>query len=297
MLAAIDVGSNTVRMLISAGSRGQLATNVYLRRVTRLSGGLTSAGGLTAGSMQRTLEALQWFRSILEERQVKNCRAVATEALRRSINSQQFLDLVAAEAGLELEIISGEEEARLTTAGVLSVISPLPQAAIIIDIGGGSTELICVIDGRTVCQKSYPLGVVRLCEESISASDRQEHIVKALDDFYCLLKAQQLLCHTYQLIGTAGTVTTLAAVHLELEDYAVDKINNHLISADWLKELKEELEPLTIAEREAIKGMEAGRGDLIIPGIEILLCLTEKFSQNDLRISDSGLLEGILLNL
>lgn len=297
MQAAIDVGSNTVRLLISSGAQGQCTTDLYLRRVTRLSGGLTDTAGLTVASMQRTLEALKYFQSIMKEREVKNYRAVATEALRRAVNRQQFLDLVSAEAGLNLEIISGEEEAQLTTAGVLSVISPLPQAAIIIDIGGGSTELICVIDGRTVCQKSYPLGVVRLCEESASAAARQELIAKAFDDFYCLLKAQQLLSYSFQLIGTAGTVTTLAAIHLELEVYAVDKINNHLISANWLKDLKIKLESLSIAEREALQGMEAGRGDLIIPGIEILLCLSQKFSQNDLKISDSGLLEGILLNL
>ena len=297
MQAAIDVGSNTLRMLISTGSQGPSASDLYLRRVTRLSGGLTDTAGLTVASMQRTLEALQYFQSIMAEQQVEKCRAVATEALRRAVNRQQFLELVAAESGLNLEIISGEEEARLTTAGVLSVISPLPQAAIIIDIGGGSTELICVINGRTVCQKSYPLGVVRLCEECASAADRQEQIAKAFDDFYGLLKGQHLLSYSYQLIGTAGSVTTLAAIHLELEDYAVDKINNHLIPVNWLEELKRKLELLTIAERETLPGMEVGRGDLIIPGIEILLCLSQKFSQNDLRVSDSGLLEGILLNL
>ncbi len=293
MQAAIDVGSNTIRLLIAGQANGKLTGHQYYRKITRLSGKFAN-DALHPDSMQRTVEGLKSFSSCMQSSKVNRYRAVATEAVRRARNSGLFLDMVKKETGIDLEIISGETEAQLTTAGVLSVISPLPAAAIIIDIGGGSTELICVHNGETRFQMSYPLGVVRLCEELNTSAERKFRIDSIVADFHQQLEERQLADRAYQLIGTAGTVTTLAAIHLHLEKYDINRINNHCISSDWLELLYKKLEPMKIPERETITGMEAGRGDLIIPGIQILKSLSEAFGQPLIKVADSGLLEGTI---
>ncbi len=293
MLGAIDVGSNTVRLLIADE---QHRTQLYHRQVTRLSGQFSN-GCLNHASMDRTLAALKDFSQIMAEAKVTCYRAVATEAVRRAKNSQQFLDSVHDQTGIRLDVISGDTEAMLTTSGVLSVMDPMPQTAIIIDIGGGSTELICIQNKQTKLQHSYPLGVVRLCEEYDSAEACINFIEMTMNDFVERLTNAGLGHMRYELIGTAGTVTTLSAMQLGLTEYDVDLINNSAISTGWLSEIHSYMQPLSITEREQLLGMEAGRGDLIIPGMQILLALANKFNQEHIRVSDSGLLEGIIADL
>ena len=199
--------------------------------------------------------------------------------------------------GLQIEVIEGAEEALLTTMGVLSVVDPVPESVIIIDIGGGSTELACLIDGRIRFQESYPLGVVRLCEECSSVSERQQQIDAVFDQFTESLLTLGLADRPYQLIGTAGTITTLAAIHLQLDEYDAALINNHELSSVWLEELQQMLQLLSVPEREALTGMEPGRGDLILPGLQILLTLSRLLQLSSLKVADSGLLEGVMLGL
>ena len=292
MLAAIDIGSNTLRLLISDHS-GAIS---YHRKVTRLSGNFID-GCLSNESMARTTAALKEFSQYMTEAKVSNYRAVATEAVRRAQNSDDFATMVHTQTGIDIEIISGDQEAQLTTCGVLSVMDPIPGAAIIIDIGGGSTELICVENGTTKLQRSYPLGVVRLSEELSSLDERQEYINSVSKDYLTRLSSANLLKNDYQLIGTAGTVTTLSAMQLGLTEYDANEINNSVISDAWLTHVQSRMEPLTVSDREQLPGMEAGRGDLIIPGIQILKSLAAAFKQTEIRVSDSGLLEGIVAGL
>ncbi|MFK5926934.1 MAG: hypothetical protein QM483_09915 [Desulfuromusa sp.] len=295
MDAVIDVGSNTIRMLLGDYQNGRLLSPRYCRNITRLSGDFSEQNGLSEAGMCRSLTALKSYKKIISAQQVSQIRVVGTAALRRARNRQTFIDVVYSETGLTIEVIDGAEEALMSTRGALSVISPIPRAAIVIDIGGGSTELACVIDGYIHFQKSYPLGVVRLCEEYSSETDRQQQI-----DATCKQFAESLAGldkFDYQLIGTAGTITTLAAIHLQLEKYDADMINNHEISFSWLKRLQQKLELLSVQEREAVAGMEQGRGDLILPGLQILLALLSLLKLSTLRVSDSGLLEGVMLNL
>ena len=292
MFAAIDIGSNTLRLLITGPGKEK----VYFRQITRLSGQFAD-GCLHQESMARTTAALKEFSQQIQQHDIDTYRAVATEAVRRANNKEEFLSLVYKETDLSIEVISGDEEAQLTTSGVLSVLDPLPANAIIIDIGGGSTELICVQNGITKFQHSYPLGVVRLCEELPSFELRAEYINNIVDDYRKQLSAKGLMGKTYQLIGTAGTVTTLAAISQSMTVYDPEQINNAAISSKWLSILLKQLLPLPIEEREKVPGMEAGRGDLIIPGIQILQSLSDKFNQPEIRVSDSGLLEGVIAGL
>lgn len=296
MQAAIDVGSNTVRLIIGECLHGILRPNEYHRKITRLSGNISVHNELNTASMGRTLDALKSYREILNAADVNQIRIVGTAALRRATNRKYFIDQVFAETGLTLEVIEGIEEARLMAMGVLSVVDPLPENAIVIDIGGGSTEFVCLSKGSVCFQQSYPLGVVRLCEEFSSDRERHQAILNVICQFTSAIKSSGLSGINWQLIGTAGTITTLAAIDLQLTDYDADLINNHCISMFRLKEIDQCLSSLSDTEREAIAGMEPGRGDLILPGISIVSELMKIFRQDQIKVADSGLLEGILLD-
>jgi exopolyphosphatase/guanosine-5'-triphosphate,3'-diphosphate pyrophosphatase len=297
MRAVIDIGTNTIRMLLGDCRNGILAPESYHRQITRLGGNFSPQTGLSAASMDRALVTLQSYQDIIDAAGVSQVRAVATAALRSANNRDFFLAAVVASTGINIEVIIGEEEARLTTLGVLSVIDPIPKSAIVIDIGGGSTELICIVDGKNHLQKSYPLGVVSLCEGYTSAAQRQLSIDAVILQFSQSLQQVGMAEIPFQLIGTAGTITTLAAIHLQLKEYNQDLINNHVLTMNYLYKLRQELELISVPERERIIGMEAGRGDLILPGLQILLTLMQQFQFSTIKVSDCGLLEGLMLQL
>lgn len=297
MNAVIDVGSNTVRLLIGECRNGALQSCRYERRITRLAGGLSAADELAEQSMERTLLALLDFSRIVEAAGVEKVKAVGTAALRRALNGGRFVERVRERTGIAIEIIDGAEEARLMTGGVLSVIDPVPQAVLVIDIGGGSTELVCVEAGRVVFQKSYPLGVVQLCEECDGAAARRALVDRTVAGFGADLAASGLAGRRWQAVGTAGTITTLAAVHLGMRVYDPAAINNHRLETAWLAALLDRLKRLSVEQREALAGMEEGRGDLIVPGLEILERLFGALGLESLVVADAGLLEGALLDL
>jgi len=300
MYVAIDVGSNTVRMLIGQINQGRLFPVRYERAITRLGGDLDLTTGLAEESMQRTLVALKSFSEILQEKSPLAIRTVGTAALRRASNGDDFVNKVAEQTNLNLEIIDGHQEAVLCSLGVLEALSPRPKNSLIIDIGGGSTELVLLEDCQILFRESYPLGVVRLCEETADGSERNavindvmEQLKNSLIQRGLLAKVQSSDC---EFIGTAGTATTLAALEQRMESYDWSKINNHILSLATLEKQQTDLSTLTVSQREELPGLEAGRGDLIIPGIQILLSLTKGFSRPHIRVSDFGLLEGVLLD-
>lgn len=295
LCATVDVGSNTVRMLVGTCGAGRLQPYLYDRHITRLGGGFTPTTGLSAASMARTIVALKDFSDILKNNQAQCLRAVGTAALRRAANRQQFIDQVYRQTGIGIEIITGDEEARLTAIGVLSVISPRPDNAVIVDIGGGSTELICLLDGRVCAQQSYPLGVVRLAEEYPDRRQRQQAIDAVLMDFRSIVQHRLLPSAPLVLIGTAGTMTTLAAMDLKLTHYDPEVINNHQLSMTWMHTLYHQLESLSVSEREQLPGMEQGRGDLILPGLQLATAIAQSMRVSHLKVADAGLLEGTFL--
>lgn len=297
MYAVIDIGSNTLRMLLGDVRDNTILPHQYEREITRLAGNFSVQIGLDEAALERTLTVLESFKKIISEHDVDQVRVVATAALRSANNRQVFLDRALTATNLKIEVIGGEEEALLTTLGVLSVIDPLPESVILIDIGGGSTELICVVNGKILLQKSYPLGVVRLCEDCFSIGERQQQIDTIILKFVESLKLHDLFDREYQLIGTAGTITTLAALYLKLKKYNSALINNCELSVDWLEKLQAELELISSSERENLIGMEKGRGDLILPGLQVVLTLMKQFQFPTIRVSDSGLLEGVMLRL
>ena len=298
MYAAIDVGSNTVRMLLGNVRNGKVIPFAYSREITRLKGGQTEAG-LAPESMQRTLTALQRFHTEILAHEIKALVVVGTEALRTATNAKQFIDKVHHQAGMSLTIFSGEQEARCSARGALSVVDPIPESSIIVDIGGGSTEIVITRGTDVLFSQSYPLGVVRLAE--MKGRGATDFIGEILTEIGIMFTERGLLdtacLPTTDFIGTAGTVTTLAAIDLGMVEYDWRRVNNHRLSALAIDGIYDRLVPMTVAERERLPGMEAGRGDLIIPGLQVLKGLLELFSKNELIVSDFGLLEGLLLQM
>jgi len=301
LAAAIDAGSNTLRLLIGTVVDGRVVPKLYQRRICRLAGNFSQQEGLSAEARERTLSVLREFAFICQKAGVQQVRAVGTAAFRQAVNGENFADLVRATTGLPLQIISGEAEALYTARGVVSALDPVPAHALIFDIGGGSTEFILCVDGEVVWSQSFPLGVVHLTEVHASHIDRQAEISKTLAQVQaelqkaCISSDADLAKLT--LVGTAGTVTTLAALDMQMAEYDWRRVNNYSMPYHTLQAWYERLCPMTLLEREALPGMEPGRGDLIIAGLEIVLGIIPATHSERLVVSDFGILEGLLLSM
>jgi len=301
MLAAIDAGSNTLRLLIGKVIAGKVVPELYLRRICRLAGDFSKEEGLSLAARERTLVAFKELAGVCQEFEVEHVRAVGTAAFRQAVNGDDFASEIRAATRIPLEVISGEIEASCMTEGVLSALDPLPSQALIIDIGGGSTEFVLCLNQKVVWSRSIPLGVVRLTEDYPSPQVRYEAIAGALSELVTeLVKAcnsSKVDFTALTLVGTAGTVTTLAALDLQMTDYDWRRVNNYSLSLLRLQYWQSKLAPLSPVEREALPGMEVGRGDLIVAGLEITLCLMQQMNSDCLVVSDFGILEGLLLSM
>ena len=301
MLAAIDAGSNTLRLLIGKVQNGKVAPLLYERRICRLAGGFKDEEGLSPDAMERTLFAFLQFAEVCEKHSVKKVRAVGTAAFRQAINGEKFVSKVRSSTHLPLNIISGEEEAETMAAGVLCALDPIPENALIVDIGGGSTEFVLCAKQKVLWARSLPLGVVRLVEGHESPEARQHFITQTLVQLNVELESvcvsNNVDIGSVVLVGTAGTVTTLAALDQQMTEYDWRQINNYAMPPSKIQYWQETLAPLSPLERESLPGMEAGRGDLILAGIEIILGVMQLLHYTSLTVSDFGILEGLLLSL
>jgi len=301
MFAAVDVGSNTVRMLLGEVCHGKIRPIRYMRHITRLAGGYDARIGLAPENMKATLDALVEISEIVDAHGVDDLRVVGTEALRRAINREDMVGRFHEATGLRLEVISGEEEARLSCAGIFAALDPCPDKCLMFDIGGGSTEFILTEMGTAIYQRSYPLGVVDLCEKHPDPVQQQDFISavvqRVVEDIKHVPGSDAMQRPDTILVGTAGTVTTLAAMKLRMTDYDGLRVNNLVLTADDIRSSLQQLGPLTVAQREQLPGLEVGRGDLIMPGLRIILAIFEIFGKDYMKVSDFGLLEGILISL
>jgi exopolyphosphatase/guanosine-5'-triphosphate,3'-diphosphate pyrophosphatase len=207
--------------------------------------------------------------------------------------------MVVRESGIQLDVIDGTTEGVLTLMGVLSGLDNKEGDFLVFDIGGGSTEYTYAKGDKVLYTESLPLGVVRLTEGKQSLDSMEEKINRKLHDVRHSLTAQGLLADlgNCTLVGTAGTVTTLAAISMQLTLYDYRLVNNHLLELEEIKEIYSRLLPMTPGERLSVTGLERGREDLIIAGTLITIRTMETFGFKRLKVSDFGLLEGVLLSI
>lgn len=305
--AAIDIGSNTQRLLIAApapaGSNLSWKRITHSQRITRLGQGLHASGRLCEGGMSRALCALKEFSGIIQRHglQPEDVYAVATAAVREAINGNVFVDRCTAETGITPYVIDGRTEARLSLRGATSVLSAdTSRDMLLFDIGGGSTEFIRARGKNIVDDISRKLGVVRLVEAHLTGDPPSQHDYQAMLGTACEhLAAVETHWNNNRppssLAGTAGTITTLAALHLNLFPYDVEKVNNHAVPRDDFLALKHRLQKMTHAERAALPALEAGREDLIIAGMAITEAVMQRWHYHQLITVDAGLLEGAWL--
>ncbi len=299
-IASIDIGSNTVRLLIlEENADGDFRELDAARRITRLGEGMDLDRRIREPRMKATLNVLAEFRERCRPHGDIPIHAVATSAVREASNREEFLKRAGEEAGLAIEVIPWEEEARLTLEGVFWRLSPARRNLLTFDIGGGSTEFI-LSRGKTIAGfQSTPLGTVRLTEKFLT-----RHPVKAeeygrlethLRKELASVRRQLPQFNPEMLIGTAGTVTTLAALDQNVHPYDPEIIHGMELPFDRIRRLQETLKALSIEERLALKPLEQGREDLIIAGTAIVLETMRLFECSVLTVSEYGLREGILL--
>lgn len=296
--AAIDLGTNTARLLIGdVDEAGVIAPLLVKRCITRLGGGFTRERGISPDACARTVAALKDFADEIGRFRVTRVRAVATSAVRDAVNGREFCARILRETGICLEVIDGRREGLLTLRGVLAGLDATSDNLLVFDVGGGSTEYTLSKGVNPLFSTSLPLGVVRLTEGKGSPEAMQEKVIRELG----LLRAEldtgnllQLLDHA-TLVGTAGTATTLAAISLGMTDYDYRRVNNYTLSLQEIRGIFSRLLPMTPAERLTVPGLEEGREDLIIAGILITMATMETFGLSRLKVSDFGLLEGVLL--
>jgi exopolyphosphatase / guanosine-5'-triphosphate,3'-diphosphate pyrophosphatase len=304
--ASLDIGSNTVRLLIAEKTGEKIFRPIRVeRRITRLGGNFSLLGYLHPEGVKRTLEALRQFAAIVKKEKAREIFAVATGVVREAKNGARFLTQVRENTEILPRLLSGEEEAKLMLQGVLWGVPGEIPLRMVVDIGGWSTEVLWVEDGKVRKTVSAPLGAVSLCENFLKADAPTLVETESLDQY--LKDSIHRFFREFEdsgwrgdgkspLVGTAGTLTTLAAIDLKLAAYDPQKITGHQISRRTIEEIFSLLAALPKEERRLIPGLEEGREDLILSGSRLVIRLMEFFGFKKLLTVDSGLLEGVLLD-
>ena len=299
-LATIDLGTNTVRLLVAEIAAGRWKTVVQDQRVTRLGEGLRASGRLAETPMNRTAATVTEYARRAREAGAGALRIIATSAVRDAGNGREFAIAVERASGQAVEIVSGEEEARLTIRGIVAGLGTAQGRLLAFDIGGGSTEYILAHAGRVETAISLRLGVVPLSERFQSPMRVDGDRYRAMESEIRHGLEQELpdavrASGVADLVGTAGTVTTLAALDLGLRSYDAERVQGHRLSRAAIEKLRDRLCMLTQDERGRLPCLEPGRADLIVPGVAIVLASLDVTRTDAVVVSDWGLREGIMV--
>ena len=301
-LAGVDIGTLTCRLLIAdLQADGNLIEVRSMRRILRLGEGVDLTKRLSTGAMDRVLQCLKEWREIIDGSHVDAVAAVATSAARDATNRDEFLDRVKREAGFEVELISGDEEARRTMLGIRSGLPHGIPDVLALDIGGGSTEFILDRPGQQPIVRSIDIGVVRLCERLVHHDPPTDEEVRQAREWVAretkVAVADMGNYETATFIGTAGTITSLAAMAQKLPTYEPARIHNYQLKLGTIQELEETLLGCKEADRVGLPGLEKGREEVIAAGAIIIRRIMETLRMSAVLVSDLGLREGLLLDL
>ncbi len=319
--AALDLGTNNCRLLIArpaqaeAGAAGFRVIDSF-SRIVRLGEGLSRTGRLSVAAIERTIGALRICQTKIEARGVARARLIATEACRSAANGLEFLKRVKDATGLDLEIVDRETEAYLAAAGSVSLADAAAAGVVLFDIGGGSSEIVWLsragakrhgVDGalgdRVRSWVSLKLGVVTLAERfgGLDVSDATfeamvTHVSEALAEFVARVGAERR-CRNFHLLGTSGTVTTIAGVFLGLPRYDRRRVDGLWMSSEEVSDAVASVRRMSYAERATNGCIGVGRADLVLAGCAILEAIRRAFPAERVRIADRGLREGILMQM
>ncbi len=306
--AALDLGTNNCRLLVARPTSEGFRVIDAFSRIVRLGEGLSLTGRLSEPAIARTVEALRICRDKMVSRGVTRARAIATEACRSAANGRAFVNEVRERLGIDLEIVDHETEAHLAAAGVGDLADRDARSLVMFDIGGGSSEIIWLRADdpsrrhlrRVKAWESLRLGVVSLAEKfgGVDVSDETfaamtAHVAEALAPFVARV-ADETRCARFHLLGTSGTVTTIAGVHLNLSRYDRRAVDGLWLGREQVDGAVARLRSMSYAERAANACIGQDRADLVLAGCAILEAIRREFPAERLRIADRGLREGIL---
>jgi exopolyphosphatase/guanosine-5'-triphosphate,3'-diphosphate pyrophosphatase len=313
--AALDLGTNNCRLLIARPSGDGFRVIDAFSRIIRLGEGVSATGRLSAAAIERAVCALAVCREKMDSRGVTRARLIATEACRAADNGPEFLQVIREEVGIELEIVDRKTEADLAATGCTTLIDPEARGVLLFDIGGGSSELVSLAQSEPVVRGpprpvvrswvSLPVGVVTLSERHGGVEvDRAlfEHMVDEVANHVAEFTAAHTAAHGVDLdgvhmLGTSGTVTTIAGIHLRLPRYDRRRVDGCWLAEAEITEVIDELIAMTYEERVANACIGLERADLVLAGCAILEAIRRAFPCARLRVADRGLREGMLVKL
>lgn len=297
VLAAIDCGTNSTRLLICDG------TSTLERRmtITRLGQGVGASGRLDPVAIERTLTSLRAYKTVIDSSGVSALRVTATSAARDASNAADFLDAAGAVLGLRPETLSGEEEGRLAFAGATADLDPADGPFLVVDIGGGSTE--CIVGSETAeVVRSFDLGSVRLSEKHLTGDppapeELSNAIAEAADWFDELIREVPSTGTVQQVVGLAGTISTVAAVEIGLAEWDRDAIHHFRLTRAAAEDVFRTLATEPLADRVHNPGLDRDRADVIVGGCCIVVALMRTLGIDDLLVSESDILDGLVASL
>lgn len=299
-LSSIDIGTNTILLLIAdVEAPGAIRVVRDVHSIARLGRGVDKTRAIAGRSFNRALKFLKDYKRISEELHCDRIIACGTSALRDTTNRKKFLLYVKSKLGIEIRVLSGEEEAELTYRGAVSefVKRNDQRSFAVLDIGGGSTELTLGAGSAYEARKSLDIGSVRLTERFLKHSPpTPDEIAEARSEIHHHISAFTLLPPESVLIGVAGTLTTLAALDLKLTTFDSSRVSGHILRKDSVERIFFELQRKTLRAIESYQQIVKGRGDIILAGILILLEVLDHLKRDAITVSDRGLRYGLLLD-
>jgi exopolyphosphatase/guanosine-5'-triphosphate,3'-diphosphate pyrophosphatase len=302
-VAVVDIGSNSTRLLITDVSEGRVVAEHDRRStVTRLGAGVDANGHLAEESIERVFRTLDEYRAMIEDRHADRRIAVLTSAVRDATNGAEFASAVRDRYGFEPHVLSGDDEAQLTFLGATSERDPDdPTATLVIDIGGGSTELV-IGSGRTAdFHVSTQAGVVRQTERHLHHDPPLVGELEELSDevrgIVTAAVSEERRKAVERGIAVAGTATSLAAIAQKLEPYDPRKVHGHVLDVPHIRGMRDQLAAMPIEERREVRGLHPDRAPTIVAGVAILLEIIDLFGLERIEVSEHDILRGAALGL
>ena len=296
-IGTIDIGTNSMRLLIANYNNGKIENRKKYVNTTRIGQGVDKEGYISEEALQRNINALEEFANICK---VEECQAIycmGTSALRDSKNGNVFVDRARQKTNINVEIISGNEESNLGFMGVLEGLDTDEQI-LVIDIGGGSTEFILGDREGIKFAKSENVGALRMTEKFLAKdpidtnefSNMSKFIYSEIKDSIDYIKSKQIK----KIVGIGGTITSLSAMNQELEVYSMEKIHNSEVSIKNIKDILQNLKQMTLNDKKTLKGLQPKRADIITAGVEILNIIMENLEIEKIIVSEYDNLEGLM---
>lgn len=294
--ATIDVGSNSILLYIAEkNSDGTWKAVVDMAELSRLGEGLSAAGVLGQPAMDRSIDALKNFSNIVKENNVAGLAVVGTMALRTAANAGDFISRVKSECGIEITVIPGEEEARLSYLAVVSGLGLMEGKTVIFDVGGGSTEFIFGQGDKIIKRFSVNIGAIRFTENYLKSdpvkSTELEDADKAVKSEFEKIEMEHGLT---SVVGMGGTVTNLTGIMHKLAVYNPDIVQGSLVTKDEILRQINMYASMKIEDRKKITGLQPKRADVILAGVLIIKNILEKTGIDSFRVSDRGIRHGLM---